>query len=468
MELLGGLDSLFLACETPTTHMHVCGVLTLDTTTMPKGDPFDHIRAMLVDRLPQIPPLRHVLGSLPFGIGRPFWIDDPQMDIDRHLHRLHLDSPDDHVLAEAVAEIASKQLPRDRPLWEIWVVDGIGENRTALIAKMHHATIDGVSGASLMGNLFDLTPTATHTDRPEESTEVQGAPNQLNFLLNALRQTMMEPVELLKLVPVTAGLLGVSAAGLLKNRAELAGAAIPFRAPRTRFNSTITANRCVAFKEVPTREVKRVKDAFGVKMNDLLTAIVGGGLRRYLEERDDLPINSLIAAEPVSAHEQAQDVRGTTKVSLMFANLRTDIVDPIKRLEAIAVANNASKQFRKLTGDDFLLQWAEHLWTRAVTVGMRLYSNLRVADYHPVVHNVIVSNVAGPPIPLYLAGARLLSVYPLGPIVDGVGMNVTVFTGEDNVGFGVVACPELVPDVWDVVDCFSKALAELSALAPVA
>lgn len=465
MEFLGGLDALFLACETPNTHMHVCGVLVLDTSTMPEGDPYEHIRALLVDRIPSVPAMHQVLTSSPFGLTRPFWVEVPQVDIDHHLHRAHLKTSEDTALADLVGEIASQQLRRDRPLWEIWVVDGLGKNRVAMIAKMHHATIDGVSGANLMGSLFDLTPEVTYTNS-RESKPAMRPPGRVGALPSILRDSLLEPVKVMKLIPTTAIRLGASAHKLLTQRDEFRDAAIPFSAPRVSFNSVISARRSVAFTSVPLHEVKRVKAAFGVTVNDLLTAIVGGGLRSYLELHEDLPLASLIAAEPVSAHEQAEKIRGTTKVSLMFSTLRTDIVDPVKRLEAVARANHAGKAFRKVVGDDLMLEWAEHLWGPVVAAGMKLYSGLGIANYLPVAHNLILSNIAAPPIPLYLAGARLVGVYPFGPIMDGAGMNVTVFSGEETVGFGVVVCPELVPDVWEVVSSFPAALAELSALAP--
>src|ERR1019366_2292454 len=159
MEQLGGLDAAFLSCETPTMHMHVCGLLVLDTSTMGAGDPYERIRAMLEDRLPAIAAMRHTLATVPLNVGRPFWVDDAELHIDRHLRRVRLAAPnDDRSLAELAGEFASTQLRRDRPLWEMLFVDGLPDDQVALLVKMHHATIDGITGANLMGELFDLAP----------------------------------------------------------------------------------------------------------------------------------------------------------------------------------------------------------------------------------------------------------------------------------------------------------------------
>jgi WS/DGAT/MGAT family acyltransferase len=223
----------------------------------------------------------------------------------------------------------------------------------------------------------------------------------------------------------------------------------------------VTGNRTVAFIDVPLEEVKGVKQAFGVTVNDVLTAVVGGALRQYLAGRGELPERPLVAAEPVSVHEQAHGVQGTSKMSVMFTTLATDVDDPVERLRTIAASNARAKELNAVVGADTLLQWAEHFWLNGFSLGARLYSLVHGADHHPVIHNLILSNVPGPPMPLYLAGARLAGIYPLGPLMDGAGLNVTILSEEDRVGFGIVACPELVPDVWQIAEAIPKALHEI-------
>jgi len=466
MEQLGGLDATFLYCETPTMHLHVCGLLVLDTTTMPDGYSFDHIRSMLFERLPKVPAVRQRLATAPLHVSRPFWIDDPYLDIDQHLHRITIRPPgDQEALGDVVGDIASWPLRRDRPLWEMWVVEGLSDERVALIVKMHHSTIDGVSGANVMGSLFDLEPRPRKPLGPSDDWRPERSPSQLELFGRGLASRLAEPWEIARLVPATASRVASTIWRLGPLGGNRTPTAAPFTAPRTAFNATITARRSVAFTEVPLADVKRVKDAFGVTVNDVVTALVGGALRRYLEDHGELPDRSLIAAAPVSVHDQTVDQGGTTKVSVMFSTLATDEKDPVERLRAVASANTQAKEIHKMVGADTLMRWAEHFWLNAFGLGARLYSALHVAEHHPVVHNLILSNVPGPPVPLYLAGARLMGLYPLGPITDGAGLNVTVLSQEDRIGFGIVTCPDLVPRVWDLAEAIPDALDELLAAA---
>jgi diacylglycerol O-acyltransferase len=240
---------------------------------------------------------------------------------------------------------------------------------------------------------------------------------------------------------------------------------MPFTAPRTSFNATVTGKRTVAFIDVPLQEVKAVKQVLGVTFNDVLTAVVGGALRRYLAGRGELPERPLVAAEPISVHGQTPGVEGSTQVSVMFTTLATDVDDPVERLRTIAASNTRAKELHAMVGADTLVQWAEHFWLNGFSLGARLYSRLHGAEHHPVIHNLILSNVPGPPIPLYLAGARLTGIYPLGPVMDGAGLNVTILSEEDRVGFGIMACPDLVPDVWQIAEAIPEALHEIGTRA---
>jgi len=459
---LGGLDAAFLYCETPTVHMHVCGLLILDTSTMAQGNSFEHIRSMLIERLPEIPGMRHKLSTGPLHLGRPFWVDDEDLDIDRHVHLVHLAAPgDERSLANVVGEIASRPLERDRPLWGLWVIQGLADGHVAVLVKMHHSTIDGISGANLMGHFFDLEPKPRARPVPKDGWQPERRPAPLDLLVRSMRRRLAEPFDILRLAPKTAFRLGTTLWRMARTGDHGAPMAKPFTAPRTSFNATVTAQRCVAFTDVALADVKAVKRAFGVTVNDVVTAVVGGALRRYLDERGELPEKSLIAAEPVSVHDQMEGSGDATKVSVMFATLATGVEDPVERLRVIAAANDKAKEFHRMVGADILMQWAGHFWLNAFSLGSRLYSGLHVADHHRVVHNLILSNVPGPPIPLYMAGARLVGIYPLGPITDGAGLNITVLSEEDRVGFGIISCPELVPRVWDVADAIPDALEEL-------
>lgn len=462
MEQLGGLDAAFLSCETPTMHMHVCGLLILDRPTEGEGDSYQRIRAMLEERLPHIAAMRQRLALVPLNMGRPYWVDDAELHIDRHLRRVRLASPaDDRSLAEVVGDFASTQLRRDRPLWEMVVVEGLPDGRVALLVKMHHSTVDGITGANLIGELFDLTPVPPPASTVD-ALPVTRTPNPFELLGHVLLERLAAPVEIVKLVPTTIWNIGAAVWRLAVSGEGAAGTTMPFTAPRTSFNATVTGKRAVAFVDVPLLDVKAVKQALGVTINDVLTAVVGGALQSYLADRGELPDRPLIAAEPVSVHDRAQDVQGVTKVSVMFTTLATDVDNPVDRLRIIAASNQRAKELNSMVGADTLLQWAEHFWLNGFTLGARLYSRLHGAEHHPVIHNLILSNVPGPPIPLFFAGARLVGIYPLGPVMDGAGLNVTILSQEDRVGFGIVACSDLVPDVWKIAEAIPEALHRIS------
>jgi diacylglycerol O-acyltransferase / wax synthase len=462
MERLGGLDGAFLYCETPTMHLHVCGLLILDPSTIPSGYSFDRFRSMLSERLPTIRAVHRKLAAAPLHLGRPFWKDDPKLDIDHHLHRVLLKPPgDDRILADVVGDIAGRQLCRDRPLWEMTVIEGLASGCIAVLLKMHHSIIDGVSAANVMGRLLDLEPAPAPRPPAKGRPDVKKSPTSVELLGRGLVGRFTEPLVLARLLPETVLRLTTTLCHLNRVRDPEHPVAKPFDAPRTSFNSTISARRSVAFADIKLADVKAVKSAFGVTVNDVVTAVVGGAIRRYLEDRGELPDRPLLAAVPVSVHDQTANRMGTTKVSVMFSTLATDEVDPAERLKGIALGNARAKEIHKIVGADTLMRWAELSWLNALGVGARLYSTLRLADHHGVVHNLILSNVAGPSVPLYLAGARLVSFYPFGPITDGAALNVTVLSQDDRVGFGIVTCPDLMPRVWDLAGAIPGALHEL-------
>ncbi|HUY63115.1 MAG TPA: wax ester/triacylglycerol synthase family O-acyltransferase [Acidimicrobiales bacterium] len=464
MERLGGLDAAFLYFETPSMHMHVCGLLVLDPSTMEGGYSFDRIRQMLLERHPLMPSMSRKLAVPPFNLGRPYWVKDPDFDIDYHLRRIGLPSPGgDRELAALAGDIASRPLDRARPLWEMWVIEGLADGNVALFAKMHHSTIDGISGANMMVYLFDLEAHPSAPPAIPEDSPAERMPSDAELLGRGALETLARPVEMARLLPRTALKVGSMLWSAGRRRGQ--GLAAPFTAPRTSFNAAVTPHRTIAFTEVKLEDVKTVKDALGVKVNDVVTAVVSGALRRYLEARHELPEKSLISAIPVSVHDETGGLEGSTKVSVMFSSLMTDVADPVERIRAIAETNVQAKELHKMVGADTLMQWAEHAAPNTFSLAARLYSSLRLSDRHPVVHNLIISNVPGPPIPLYMAGARLVGLYPLGPIMDGAGLNVTVLSNEDRIGFGFIACRELIPDLWVLADDIPAALGELVAAA---
>ena len=237
----------------------------------------------------------------------------------------------------------------------------------------------------------------------------------------------------------------------------------PFTAPRTSFNGTITGHRSVAFTDFDLDEVKEVKNTLGGTVNDVVLAVCSGALRRYLEKRDELPASPLVAMVPVSVHERSSHNRGSNKVTGMFTKLATDVADPVQRLRAITTENEHAKEHSNAIDADMLQDWAHFAAPRTFGLAVRVYSNLRLAERHPVVHNLVVSNVPGPPMPLYFLGARIVGLYPLGPVFHGSGLNLTVMSNNGRLNAGLLGCRELLPDdaVWELADELPAALDDL-------
>ena len=461
-EQLGGLDTAFLYAETPGMHMHVCGICLLDPSPRQPEEMFERIRSLLIDVMANVPMMRKRAAAIPLGMGRPFWVDDVDFDLDRHLRRVEVHAPgDDRALADLVGDIAGVPLVRDRPLWEVWVIDGLADGRVGLLAKIHHAGIDGTTALSVMSQVFDLRPRATSSPAADPAPwRPEKTPSPLALLGSGLATVARSPLGLMRLMPLTAARLGAMA---WRRGAGHDGhpAASLFRAPRTSFNATVTPRRSVAFADVPLSQVKRIKEAYAIKVNDVIMAIVAGAMRRYLDLRGELPLTPLVAAEPVSIHGRGSVPGGVSRLSVMFSTLATDEEDPVRRLRTIAAANARAKEVTELVGADTLMRWSEYLWCYGYALGARLYSALHLADHHPVAYNLVLSNVPGPPVPLYLAEARCTGMYPFGPIFEGAGLNVTAITSDDRIGFGLIACPDLVPSIWDVAEAIPASLDEL-------
>ena len=460
MQPLNGLDAAFLTLETPTSHLHVTGVLVFDPATMSGGYSFDRVRRFIASRLDMVEPFRRRLATVPLSLGRPVWIDDDSFDLDFHVRRAALMAPGGpEELAEFAADVASRPLDRSRPLWEMWFVEGVEHDKVAMVAKMHHATIDGVSGANLMGHLLDLEPKAVEDMPPVDYWRPERRPSDIELVGRALVGRAVRRLRLTRVAWDTAQ----AVAGVVGRRVlgRNGGMATPFTAPPTPFNRAITPHRRVAMTTVPLADVKAVKDKFDTTINNVVLALCGGALRRYLERHDALPDRPLLGAVPVSVRGDDDASEGANQLSAMFVSLATDVADPVERLHRVSELARSAKQEHDATGGAMMLDLGELVSSRLFGLGARAFSQLRIADRAPTPVNLIVSNVPGPDFPLYFAGAKLDALYPLGPIYDGMGLNLTVLSYLDTVGFGFVTCPELVPDLWELAAGVGESLREL-------
>lgn len=464
MERLSGLDASFLYFETPTNHMHVAAVMVFDPSTMPGGYSFERVKEFIAGRLPRIPQFRRRLVTVPFNLAHPIWIDDPDFDLDYHVRRIAAPAPGGpHELAELAGDIAGRQLDRSRPLWELWIVEGLQHGHVGAVAKMHHCTIDGVSGANLLAQLFDLTsepqPVEPVVWRPDRK------PSDIELVAYAVRSRLRRRLKLVQVAPAVAR-AAITIARRRRDPSAPSGAT-PLTAPRTSFNASITPHRKVVFTTVSLADVKLVKNAFGTTVNDVVLAICAGALRRYLRDRGELPDRPLVATCPISVRddERAGAGPGSNKVSAMFVALPTHLASPEERLLSICESTKGAKEEHKAVGARMLQELGELAAPTLFSLAARLYSSMKLANRHPVAHNLVVSNVPGPPVPLYFAGARLVALHPLGPIFDGAGLNITVLSYLDIIGFGIMACRELIPQAWDLAAAIDEAAAELKKAA---
>ncbi|UKD55641.1 wax ester/triacylglycerol synthase family O-acyltransferase [Amycolatopsis sp. FU40] len=464
MQRLSGLDASFLYLETPSQVLHVCGLLTLDGSTMPGGYAFPEFKRRLAERVALIPAFRRKLHNPLWNLNHPVWVEDEDFDLDNHVHRIGLPAPgDDRELAEMCAHIAGQRLDRAHPLWQCYVIEGLSDGRLAVLLKMHHASVDGVGGASLIGYLAGLEPDAPLPELPAGERRNDGLPTRLRLLRESADSLLHRPFEIARLLPELIELVPRWLGKALRGK----GMPVPFTAPRTSLNGTITGHRSVAFAQLDLDAVKQVKDAFGVTVNDVVLALVSGALRQFLLGRGELPGDPLVATVPVSVHERTERDRGSNRVSAFFASLPTHLPDPAARVFFLAEANRRAKDHHYDIDADMLADWAQFSPATVFGLGVRAYSALRLAERHPVVHNLIISNVPGPPMPLYLLGARITGLYPLGPVFHGAGLNITVLSNDGKVGIGLLGAKELVKDLWPLADALPEAMDELSKAAPV-
>jgi diacylglycerol O-acyltransferase / wax synthase len=464
-ERLTGLDASFLYMETPTLHMHVAMAAVFDPSTVPDGYSFRRIRQMIVDRIPLAPVFQRRLVEVPMRIGHPVWVDDPEFDIDNHLRRAALPSPGGmRELGDFAADVISRQLHRDRPLWEMWVVEGLEDGKIALVTKMHHSTIDGVSGAELLGILFDLEPDPVGTTQPERQLDSR-IPSNLELVSQAVVTNLISPFKMGRMIFRTVG----AVAGVRRVRQSgTAKAALPLSAPRTSINVAVHARRRVAFAAASLDDAKALKNAVGTTVNDVVLAMCAGALRTYLQAGDELPDIPLVSVVPVSVTPDVAELKGSNKVSAMFVQLPCQLDDPIERLRAIHEGTKGAKEEHKALGATTLQNWAEHSPPNVFAAAARLYTGMKLADRHRPVANLVISNVPGPDFPLYMGGTKLLGMFPLGPVMDGMGLNITIMSYRGVLYWGLAADARAVPRLWDIAAAIPHALTELMEAAGLA
>ncbi|MHB1711794.1 MAG: WS/DGAT/MGAT family O-acyltransferase, partial [Acidimicrobiales bacterium] len=425
---------------------------------------FSRLKELIAERLPLAPVFRRRLVEIPFRLGHPVWVDDPAFDIDYHVRLAAVPQPGGlRQLADIAGDIAGRQLDRSKPLWEMWVIEGLAGGQIGFVTKMHHSTVDGVSGAELLSILFDLEPDPRPRPDPPGRTHDVQLPSSLELVAQAAVDRAMLPFRLTRdLVRTGQRILDVRKIRIgSEDRPGQGKAALPLSAPRASFNGSLSRRRSVAFTAIGLEDVKRLKSARGTTVNDVVLAVCTGALRSFLIEGDELPTKPLVAVVPVSVHSRTTDVRGSNKVSSMFVQLPAQLGDPLDRLEAIHQGTKGAKEEHDALGAETLLNWAEHASPNVFASAARLYSRMQLADRHRPIANLVISNVPGPDFALYLGGAELQCAFPLGPVMAGMGLNVTIMSYRGVMYWGIISCPEIMPKVWDLAAGIPLALDEL-------
>jgi diacylglycerol O-acyltransferase / wax synthase len=463
MQQLTGLDASFLALETANATGHVGGVCVLDPSSAPRPLTLARLTEVLAERLPLVPVLRRRLLNVPLGLDQPYWIDDPHFDIEYHIREIALPRPGSLAqLTEQVSRLHSRPLDRSRPLWEIYLITGLAKRRAAVYTKIHHAAIDGVSGAELLTVLLDLSPDGREAPvsepfRPEEPPGPLAIATLAGLAAARLAwrpvQTVRITNELVRVVPTLAPAVSTFVGGMLGLGRGDGGVirSAPGRAPATPFNKPITAHRRLALRSVDLATVKAVKNAFGVSVNDVVMAMCAGALRHWLADRQALPDSPLIAMIPVSVRDPRSKGAMGNKVSAMLAALPTNLADPSERLDVVHAATKIAKAQHAAIPQGLVDRISDFappaLTARAARVVFATGLLHRVPPF-----NLCISNVPGPNVPVYLCGAKLLAHYPVSVITDGQGLNITVVGYLGQLHFGLLACRELVPDIERLAD----------------
>ncbi len=458
MQQLTGLDAAFLAMETHAVFGHVGSVCVLDPSTSPDPVTLEKLTGLIEDRLHLIPPFRRRLATVPLGLDQPYWIEDPDFDIEFHVRELALPAPgDDRQLAEQAARLHARPLDRNRPLWELYLIHGLQGGRIAIYCKVHHAAIDGVSGGDILTAILDLTPEGRPVDPPERPWKGESQPGAVSLLTRSARSLAGQPLRAARMTYALARSVPTLAASparprlpivdrLLRRDADLVLGSSSLRAPATPFNKAISPHRRWAFVSLELDDIKAVKNLAGGTVNDVVMALSTGALRRWLMDHDALPEGPLVAAVPVSIRTEAEKGTAGNKVSTMMAALPTHLADPLERLHACTAAMRSAKEQHGALPATLLSDVTEFAMPALAGQAARLAARVRLLErVNPF--NLFVSNIPGPNIPLFYAGCRLLGYYPLSAIADGQGLNITVCSLSGQLHFGLIADRELVPDL---------------------
>ena len=441
--------------------MHVGSVLVFEGSMN-----FDAFRETMAARVHLVPRLRQRLVMVPFGIGKPYWVDDPAFNLDMHLQHVALPGPGNwKELRGLAARIFSTPLDRTRPLWEMTFVEGLDNipqvppGSVAIINKVHHAAIDGVSGADMMGVLLDMTKEPRQFSPPPPRA-VAPMPNEVEVLAHTARKILGKPSEIKRVSGEIRDALKSAAKVQAKG---VQAPPVPMSAPTTPFNHTITGQRIWNTALLELDRVKAIRKVNGCTLNDVVLAICSGALRRYLEQKGQLPEKPLIAMIPVSTRGDDERGKMGNKVSAMMLDIATNVADPVERLNVIKEHTQGGKAFERAGATRAFVDLWEFIPFGLATRMTQLYSRFRVAEMHNPIFNCVITNVPGPQMDMYMAGHKLLATMGMAPLVDGMGLLITVLSYNGVLSISPTSCPAVMPDMDDFSRFLRESANELEA-----
>ena len=473
MQQLQGMDSSFVALESPNSPIHIGNLLIYNPATAPGGFVrFKDILDFFRSRLQLSKTMRQRLVRVPFDLDYPYWIEDPDFDLEYHLRHVALPKPGDwRQLCIQTARIHARPLDLNRPPWEFTVVEGLDNvpgyppGCFAFVTKVHHAAIDGMSGIDLMEAIHTLAPHAPPPNKPDE-WKPEKVPGPVELLGKSYLNALINPLKQARVAAQTVPGVANAIKGLIARDFKLTSDYVP---PRTRFNKSISPHRVVEGQRFPLEDIKAIRaltPELKPKVNDVALAIIGGALHKYLTAKDDLPKASMTAMAPISVRSADEKSDMGNQVAAMIAPLGTHIADPAERLKFVFGRTSNSKAMTNAIGARTMTEVSKVNPLLYMALGAQLFNRVSIAHSVAMPFNTVVTNVPGPPIPIYSAGAKLESMaLSLICLTDGLGLAHVVQSYCDEAYISVTACRDIMPDPEFYSQCLKDSFEEMLAAA---
>ncbi|MDB5696745.1 MAG: wax ester/triacylglycerol synthase family O-acyltransferase [Sphingomonas bacterium] len=470
MQQLSAQDASFVYLETPHTPMHIGSVGIYDPSTAPGGFVrFKDILRFIEQRLPGARSFRQRLVRVPFDLDHPYWIEDPEFDIEFHVRHIALPKPGDwRQLCIQVARLHARPMDLTKPLWEFTIIegldniDGLPPGCFALVSKVHHAAIDGMSGVEMSAAVHDLDALMTVPDKPD-AWRPDHMPKVADLLARSYFNSLIQPMRVMETI-------GRSLPGMGKLAAQVGKGDVSIRnarpAPKTRFNAKISAHRAWDAVSFKLADIREIKDAVaGATVNDVVLSIVGGALRSYLNATGDLPKDTLTAMAPISVRGEGEKAALGNLVSAMVVGLGTQVEDPLERLRFVHAEAVNSKAMTNAVGARTLADYSQLMPAALSGIAARLYTRVGAANAHAPIYNCVVTNVPGSRVPMYFAGARMVAMYGTAPVFDSMGLIFPVYSYGPTIAISFTADRDMLPDPDRLADALGSSFQSLKSAA---